>query len=261
MKNVAIIPARGGSKGLKRKNIALLRGNPLIFYTIKACSESGCFDRIICSTEDSEIAAVARACGAEVPFLRPASFAEDCSTIQDAIAYTLRALKTREGYVADTYSVLYPTYPFRTLELVREVVERTMYYAANSVTAIPTIIDANKYVTVSPDGRAVSLSKKDSGIVVYRSIGSIFSSKILPEGKMVWDSLREYYAYLNSKTLFERDNAYMSFNHYVPIRNKFEAVDINTPQDLAKAELILGDGLFEFEWERGVIREKNLVKA
>ena len=77
MKNIALIPARGGSKGIPRKNIKLFNSRPLIYWSIKSALESNYIDRVIVSTEDEEIADIARSFSAEVPFKRPTELAED----------------------------------------------------------------------------------------------------------------------------------------------------------------------------------------
>jgi CMP-N,N'-diacetyllegionaminic acid synthase len=97
---LAIIPARGGSKGLPRKNIKLLDGLPLICYTIKAALDSKLVDRVIVSTDDVEIATISRDFGAEVPFMRPDNLASDKSMVMDTylniIAYC--TIKNFRGY-------------------------------------------------------------------------------------------------------------------------------------------------------------------
>jgi pseudaminic acid cytidylyltransferase len=92
-KSVAIIPARGGSKRVPRKNIRSFTGKPMIGWAIDAVRESGCFDRVIVSTDDAEIADVARDLGAEVPFMRPADLADDFSGTGAVVAHAIRSLQ------------------------------------------------------------------------------------------------------------------------------------------------------------------------
>ncbi len=87
--NIAMIPARGGSKRIPRKNIKLFHGKPIIAYSIDAARASGLFDEIVVSTDDEEIASIARDFGAETPFTRPAEIADDHSTTLDVIAHTI----------------------------------------------------------------------------------------------------------------------------------------------------------------------------
>ncbi|NQU83680.1 MAG: acylneuraminate cytidylyltransferase family protein [Parcubacteria group bacterium] len=115
MKILAIILARGGSKGLPGKNIKLLLGKPLLAYTIKEAKKSKYINRIILSTDDEAIAEVGRQCGAEVPFIRPAELATDTSTETLAIRHALDFLK-QENYVPDIIVRLVPTAPLRKAE-------------------------------------------------------------------------------------------------------------------------------------------------
>ena len=113
MKILSIIPARGGSKGLKNKNILPLLGHPLIAYSIKAGLDSERIDRVIVSTDSEEIADVAKKYGAEVPFMRPAEFAQDMSTDMEVFIHVLDWLKKNENYIPDIIVQLRPTSPVR----------------------------------------------------------------------------------------------------------------------------------------------------
>lgn len=113
MKIYAIIPARGGSKGVPKKNIALLGGHPLIAYSIIGAKLSSRIERVIVSTDSEEIAAIARKYGAEVPFLRPAELAQDKSTDADVFHHAVEWLKQNEGGVPDLMVQLRPTTPLR----------------------------------------------------------------------------------------------------------------------------------------------------
>ena len=114
LKVLAIIPARGGSKGIKNKNLALLAGKPLITYTINAAKAAAGLDRILVSTDDPAIADAARAAGAEVPFLRPAELARDETPGIEPILHAIRWLEDHEKYQPDYVMCLQPTSPFRT---------------------------------------------------------------------------------------------------------------------------------------------------
>lgn len=115
---VALIPARAGSKRLTGKNTRQLAGHPLLAYTVTAAVESGAFATVVVSTDSSETAAIARHYGAEVPFLRPAEYAEDLSPDIDWVRYTLSELRSR-GRSFDVFSILRPTSPFRGADAVR----------------------------------------------------------------------------------------------------------------------------------------------
>ncbi len=122
-KIVAVIPARGGSKGIPMKNIRPLGNLPLIAYSIAAGLQSKYVDRVLVSTDHPEIAAVARTWGAEQPFLRPAELAEDEVTDLPVLEHTLRWLETTEGYQADLLVQLRPTSPFRSPGMVDQAIE------------------------------------------------------------------------------------------------------------------------------------------
>ncbi|MGO2335521.1 pseudaminic acid cytidylyltransferase [Providencia sp.] len=87
--NIAIIPARGGSKRIPRKNIKDFNGKPIIAYSIEAAKNSGCFDKIIVSTDDKEIAEISRALGAETPFIRPQELSDDYTNTGEVIAHAI----------------------------------------------------------------------------------------------------------------------------------------------------------------------------
>src|SRR5688572_16544651 len=117
-KTVALIPARGGSKRVPAKNIRVLAGYPLIAYTIAAAIESKIFSAVLVSTDSDEIAAIARAWGAEVPGLRPAQFAGDLSPDIEWVEDMLNGLSAT-GRTYDCFSILRPTSPFRQPETIR----------------------------------------------------------------------------------------------------------------------------------------------
>lgn len=118
----SIIPARGGSKGVPKKNIALVMGYPLIAYSIAASKLSSRIERTIVSTDSDEIAKIARAYGAEVPFLRPAEFAQDCSADAEVFAHAAEWFKRNEGHMPDLMVQLRSTTPLRLpLEIDRAI--------------------------------------------------------------------------------------------------------------------------------------------
>ncbi|MBC7435406.1 MAG: pseudaminic acid cytidylyltransferase [Bdellovibrionales bacterium] len=110
---VAIIPARGGSKRIPRKNIRLFAGQPVINYPIKAALASGCFDEVIVSTDDPEIAETARAAGASVPFTRPPELADDHTVLADVVAHALGWYDAR-GHAVSQACCVFATAPFIT---------------------------------------------------------------------------------------------------------------------------------------------------
>jgi CMP-N,N'-diacetyllegionaminic acid synthase len=123
MKIVCIILARGGSKGLPRKNIRMLAGRPLIAYSIEAAKRSSLINRIVVSTDDNEIRDVALENGAEVPFLRPKKYSEDNSTSEVALKHAAEWLKHKENYIADIVVYLQVTSVFRTKNMIDDCIQ------------------------------------------------------------------------------------------------------------------------------------------
>lgn len=115
MIDVAVIPARGGSKRLPGKNIRNLGGKPMIAWTIEAALTSGCFNRVIVSTDDDLIARASKNAGAEIPFMRPSNLASDTATSMDVVLHALDQLGT-----PDSFALLQPTSPLRTSNHIKD---------------------------------------------------------------------------------------------------------------------------------------------
>lgn len=119
MSRIAVIPARGGSKRIPRKNIKLFHGLPMIAWSIRAALASGVFDRIVVSTDDDEIAAVAREHGAETPFIRPAELANDYAGTGEVVVHAIRWLR-EQGEPVEACCCIYATAPFLDPERLKE---------------------------------------------------------------------------------------------------------------------------------------------
>jgi CMP-N-acetylneuraminic acid synthetase len=133
---IALITARGGSKGIPRKNLAPVAGQPLIAWTIRAALGSQHVSRLLVSTDDPEIAEASRAHGAEVPFLRPAKFALDDSTSFDVAAHALRWLAENEKCEPDYLLLLQPTSPLRTAADIDGAIELARARSADAVLGV-----------------------------------------------------------------------------------------------------------------------------
>lgn len=139
-KILAIIPARGGSKRVPRKNIRLLGGKPLIAYTIEHAKQSKYINRVIVSTEDEEIAKVAKEWGAEVPFMRPEELAGDTIVDFPVFEHALNWLKENEGYEPDVVVQLRPTSPLRKVEDVDAAI--ALLFANPDADSVRTVLRA-----------------------------------------------------------------------------------------------------------------------
>ena len=120
MSTIAILPARGGSVRLPRKNIIEICGRPALSYPLKACVESGLFDHIIISTDDAEIADIARERGATDVYLRPEALSNSKAKVRDVIRYVLSQYKDEHGHVPEIMAIVYPTAVLVTARHLRE---------------------------------------------------------------------------------------------------------------------------------------------
>jgi N-acylneuraminate cytidylyltransferase len=121
--NVCIIPARGGSKRIPRKNIKEFNGKPIIAYSIEAALKSNCFDRVIVSTDDNEVAEVAREYGAQVPFIRPDSLSNDYSGTIPVIKHAIEWLE-RHNNAIENVCCLYATAPFVQPQVISKALQQ-----------------------------------------------------------------------------------------------------------------------------------------
>lgn len=136
MEVLAIIPARGGSKGLPGKNIKPLNGKPLIAYTIAEAFSSKKVNRIVVSTDDASIAEVSKKYGAEVPFLRPQALSNDKSPTVDAVIYTLDRLAESESYIPDLVCLLQCTAPLKTSEHIDGAINKLIASGMDGIVSI-----------------------------------------------------------------------------------------------------------------------------
>lgn len=133
---LAIIPARGGSKGLPGKNTKLLGGLPLICHSIKAALASNLIDRVIVFTEDNEIATIAKNCGAEVPFMRPSNLANDTSIVLDSYLHLVDLINKENSKPIQSFVALLPTTPLRVSQDIDEAIKIFNKKKADSVISV-----------------------------------------------------------------------------------------------------------------------------
>ncbi len=138
-KILGVITARGGSKGIPGKNIKPMLGKPLIAYTIEAAKDSRVFDRLILSTDDPEIARVAREYGCEVPFMRPAELSDDKAGHLGVMRHAAEELQRLGGYKPDYIMILQPTSPLRQAFHIKKAAELILESGADSVLSVAEI--------------------------------------------------------------------------------------------------------------------------
>jgi CMP-N,N'-diacetyllegionaminic acid synthase len=180
---LAIIPARGGSKGIFRKIIAPLRGKPLIAYTIEAAEGSRMISRAIVSTEDSEIASVARKWGGEVPFMRPAHLATDSASQMDVILHAITEIEAAEHRSYEILVLLQPTAPLRTSRDIDDALRLLASTGADSVISLCRAEESHPYYMYTVDGdraRAfvdvpADMTRRQDFPVVYVRNGAIYA--------------------------------------------------------------------------------------
>lgn len=155
---LAIIPARGGSKRIPRKNIRLFGGKPMIGWSIDAALKSGCFDRVIVSTDDAEIADIARQYGAEVPFLRPAELSDDYATTIDVLCHAIEwAVKHDDA--PSSVCCIYATAPFLEAESIRTGLDLLESSGADfAFSATSYSFPVQRAIRLRPDGRVEMLT-------------------------------------------------------------------------------------------------------
>ena len=136
---LGVIPARGGSKGIRRKNLAPLGGRPLLAHTCDAARGSRTLTRVMVSTDDDEVAAEAMKLGIEVPFLRPAALAGDDTPMLDVLVDLLSTLAGRQSYRPGAVVLLQPTSPFRRAEHIDAAVDAFLGSGADSVVSVVAV--------------------------------------------------------------------------------------------------------------------------
>jgi len=218
---LCVIPARGGSKRIPRKNIKEFCGKPMIAWSIEAAIKSDCFDRIIVSTDDEEIASVAKRYGAEVPFIRPAQLADDYTGTTAVIAHAIE-WQNSHGEVASKVCCLYATAPFvqaTDLQMGFDILESSGAEYAFSVTSY-----------AFPIQRAIRVTEKQR-VEMFQPEYFDTRSQDLEEA---WHDAGQFYwgravAWLGNKPIFSGDAAPV----FLP---RHRVNDIDMPEDWEQAE-------------------------
>jgi CMP-N,N'-diacetyllegionaminic acid synthase len=227
-KRLAIIPARGGSKGVPGKNIKALGGKPLIAWTIEAARSSGLFDSILVDTDDQKIADAAEQAGVAVPRLRPAELAKDNTPMLDVIRYVL---DSNPGY--DTIVLLQPTCPFRTADEITKGIEKFEQGRFDSLLSVTRVPD--KY-----NPHWVFIEKENGLALITGEKQPISRRQDLPA-----TFIREGSLYIFSeKTVRDYNNIYGEKIGYLECEGL--RINIDTPSDFEAAEEFLKSSKSDF---------------
>lgn len=177
MTRLALIPARGGSKGIPGKNLAHVGGMSLLARAIRCALDAGIFDAVVVSTDDAAIAEEASRAGASVPFMRPAPLATDAAPVIETVTDALERLEAGGAARFDLVALLEPTSPLRTPAIVRDVValaERDPYDAALSVSAVPARFHPRKQFRAEAGGRLVHVTEDGPGLIARQQLTPTF---------------------------------------------------------------------------------------
>lgn len=243
---LTIIPARGGSKGIPRKNIRNFAGYPLIAWSIAAAKQSASVTRVIVSTDDEEIAAVARQFGAETPFLRPAEFAQDKTTDLPVFEHALKWLAENEGYRPDVVVQLRPTSPIRPRGLVDKAIEILRAHPdADSVRGVVSAgQNPHKMWRLTDDPLKGAGNSPMKNLLDVEGIDEPYNAprQILPP--VYWQT--GHIDAIRAETIL---NGSMSGNNIYPlvIDPRF-TVDIDNLQDWARYEHLVATGGLDMVW-------------
>ena len=226
MNNIAIIPARSGSKGLKDKNIKLMCGKPLMAYSIEAALESGCFDEVMVSTDSQEYADIAIQYGAKIPFLRSEATSSDTASSWDMVTEVLENY-AKEGKVFDTFCLLQPTSPLRNAEDIQSAYE---LYKTKADFAVVSVCEAEHSPLwcghLPEDGEFIGFmnrggdKQRQAGKKFYRLNGAIY----------IVDTEK----FKSEKFLYQEGS-------YAYIMPQKRSVDIDTEMDFVFAEVLLNN--------------------
>ena len=228
-KVLGLITARGGSKGIPKKNIVNVGGKPLIAWTIEAALKSHVFDRVVVSTDNNEIASIAQKWGAEVPFTRPDRLAKDDSPHTDVLIHAINWLQEKEDYLPEFLMLLQPTSPLRTSQDIDKSFQLAIESKADCVISVQeTLSHPYSVMQVTED----------------QKLSEFLMSSEDPESYQRRQARPKFYSLNGAIFIFKVDvlltnkNTYpeLTFTYVMP---KERSLDVDTSWDLHIANLIL----------------------
>ncbi|HVZ22870.1 MAG TPA: acylneuraminate cytidylyltransferase family protein [Vicinamibacterales bacterium] len=227
---VGVITARGASKGVPRKNIAIVAGRPLIVWTIETALRSALLRRVIVSTDDEEIADIAKAAGAEVPFMRPGFLGEDTTPHVDVVEHALEWLDSHDNWRPEYVFLLQPTSPLRRVVDINGAIELAERRRPPAVVSVRRALN-HPYLTYRPGekdvlvpfvGSDLSYNRRQDLPIAYALNGAVFLNECA--------SLRRLRTFIPEGTL-----PYVMPEEY--------SLEIDTPWDVCLADMLLQEKL------------------
>ncbi len=220
---LAVIPARGGSKRIPRKNIKMFHGQPMIAWSIQAAIDSGCFDEVWVSTDDEEIAEVAQVYGAKVPFLRPVHLSDDFATTADVMSHAVEEFGKINHALPDYICCLYATAPFVTKADLVQGLEKI-----KNNSNLNYVFSATTYPF--PIQRAIKLNEYDTVEMFSPQYFNVRSQDL----EEAWHDAGQFYwgtaeAWLNKAMIFSTQSRVVELP-------RFRVQDIDTQEDWDRAE-------------------------
>lgn len=224
---IAFIPARGGSKGVPGKNIKEICGKPLIAWTIEAAKKAKGIDRVIVTTDDEAIAAVAREYGAEVPFMRPAELSSDTASAIDVYLHATEFVMNETGEQIEKFMVLLPTVPLRTEKHIEEAMAQ---FKADNATTLISFAEAEvpaSWYHVTDDNGRVHNAGFGTGVTMSNRQNN--ETYIVPNGAI----------YILDYELLKTKRTYYCDNTVAYIMNREDSIDIDYPIDFEFAKCLM----------------------
>ena len=228
MRTIGIIPARGGSKGIPRKNLAPLLGKPLLAYTIEAAKASGFLTDIVVSTEDQEIATVSRNCGAQVPFYRPAELATDKTLSVPVVLHALREMEQITSKPYDIVVMLQPTSPLRSAHDIDSGIQLLLDTGADSVISVVNVGGHHPFRMKRVVGQNVLINYIDQGFEDMR-----------PRQELPPVYIRSGALYIVRRSVLAEQQTFVGRDCRAYIMPEGRAINIDTRLDLILAEQLL----------------------
>lgn len=222
---LAVIPARGGSKGVPNKNIKELKGKPLIIYTIEAALQSGIFEKVVVSTDSPKIAGIAGQCGAEVPFLRPDEISGDFASSDDAIIHAIDFYKEK-GITYSEVCKLQPTSPLRNMQHLKNAYQLMKEKNADFVVSVCECEHSPRWSGILGEDLSMNDFMRED---VRRSCRQVLPTYYRLNGAIYMAKCHSFY----------KEKNFFGANGYAYIMSQEDSIDIDSELDFRIAEYIM----------------------